>query len=452
MGSRYNTNTENDIRKDSEQLMIKELPATETINQQERNQSSNTQRPNLNQPFHQYQEMCEIQMECEDKKSSRNIPTSINEDIKPELIQHGNNNNNNNEDENDFPIAKRILRSSLIVSSVNSENNHTPTSGGGLWMMNVDGQTSAERSDNNAQSTGNSDSEVHNTNLIQQIGGNSFRDHESNQAASDGLLASGSQQQPHHLSENLQQSHHQNVGVEDEGNGSNSVGGRSHNRYLRDYHTLSSAHHHLNNPQSLPPPPASHHPQDVHTGFEHLSGGGNQENFEDRYQTRPPVDLSYIRNSGGASQGPYSPQGGQGIPDHWKAPDTAQQLLEQRYFGADAIHNSVSQANQLAWPTAAAEHQGYHHHHHRFAGAMGPQHLLAKVSNMSWGDASNSSTLNMTVGGGGTNSGRPGSSMSGKSKLCSPTGYRYYMIFQLSLIPKLNKIKLYLKNIIVFFF
>ena len=427
MDSKRNTNNENDIRNESQQLMVQELPAIEPINRQERNQSSNTQRPNLHQPSHQYQEMCEIQMDCEDKKASRNIPTSINEDIKPELIQHGNN-NNNNEDENDFPITKRILRSSLIVSTANNESNHTPTSGGGLWMMNVDGQTSTERSDNNTQSTGNSDSEVHNPNLIQQIGGNSFRDHESTQTNTEGLLGSGSQQQPHHLSENLQQtSHHQNVGVDDEANGPNSVGGRSHNRYLRDYHTLSSAHHHLNNPQSLPPPPTSHHPQDVHTGFEHLSGGGNQENFEDRYQTRPPVDLSYIRNSGGTSQGPYSPQGGQGIPDHWKAPDAAQQLLEQRYFGADAIHNSVSQANQLAWPTAAAEHQGYHHHHHRFAGAMGPQHLLAKVSNMSWGDATNPSNLTMNVGG-GSNSGRPGSSMSGKSKLCSPTGYRYFII------------------------
>ena len=359
-------------------------------------------------------------MDCEDKKSSRNISTSLVEDVKPELIQHAN--NNNNEDENDYPIAKRLLRSSLLqVSSVNSDNNHTPTAGGGLWMMNVDGQTSTERSDTNTQSTANSDSDVpsatnlHNPNLIQQIGGNSFRDHESNQGNNEGLLGSGSQPQAHHLSDNLQQtSHHQNVGVEDEGNGSNSVGGRNQYRNLRDYHTLSSANHHLNNPQSLPPPPPSHHPQEVHTGFEHLSGGGNQENFEDRYQTRPPVDLSYIRNSGGASQGPYSPQGGQGIPDHWKAPDTAQQLLQQRYFGGDEIHNSVSQANQLAWP-AVAEHQGYHHHHHRFGGI--------NPLRMSWGDASNSAALNVSIGA-GSNTGRPGSSMSGKSKLCSPTSYR----------------------------
>ena len=434
MGSNHKTNSVDEIANDSEQLMVQQLHSQQqSIHQQGQNLSSNTQRPNFYQTSHQYQEMCEEPMNCEDKKSSRNIPTSIVEDIKPELIQHGN--NNNNDDDNDFPIAKRILRSSLIVSSVNNENHHTPSSGGPLWLMNVDGQTSTERSDTNAPSTGNSDSEVasgtslHNPNLIQQIGGNSFRDHESNPGSTEGLLGSNSQQQSHHLSDNLQQtSHHQNVAVEEEGTGAGSVGGRNHNRYLRDYHTLSSAHHHLNNPQSLPPPPPSHHPQDVHTGFEHLGGGGNQESFEDRYQTRPPVDLSYIRNSAGASQGPYSPQGGQGIPDHWKAPDTAQQLLEQRYFGADGIHQTAaSQANQLAWPTAA-EHQGYHHHHHRFGGSMvHPSHataLLTKVSNMSWGDTSNASSLNMAIGGGGGNSGRPGSSMSGKSKLCSPSSYR----------------------------
>ena len=62
--------------------------------------------PSIYQPFHQYQEMCEVPMDCEDKKSSRNISTSLVEDVKPELIQHAN--NNNNEDENDYPIAKRL--------------------------------------------------------------------------------------------------------------------------------------------------------------------------------------------------------------------------------------------------------------------------------------------------------------------------------------------------------
>ena len=71
MDSKYNTNTENDIRNESQQLMVQELPVTELNNRQERNQSSNTHRPSLHQPSHQYQEMCEIQMDCEDKKSSR---------------------------------------------------------------------------------------------------------------------------------------------------------------------------------------------------------------------------------------------------------------------------------------------------------------------------------------------------------------------------------------------
>ena len=254
------------------------------------------------------------------------------------------------------------------------------------------------------------------------------------------MLGTGGQQPSHHLSNSLQQSsHHQNISAEDEGTGSNSVGGgRNQNRYLRDYHQLSSAHHHLNNPQGLPPPPTSHHTQDIHAGFDHLGGGG-QDTFEDRYQSRPPVDLSYIRNSGGAGQGPYSPEGAQGVPDHWTAPPAAQQLLDvgQRYFSAaDGLHQSaVSQGNPLGWPTPA-EHQGHHHHHqhHRFGGAMGhaaaAAAALVTASNMkeAWGHASSSSSLNMSVGGAVNNSGRPGSAMSGKSKLCSPTSYRYYKL------------------------
>ena len=437
MGSKRKRNSLDEEVQDSDQVMIQQLQAQQ-INHLNQHPSSNTQQ----QRFHQqYQDMCEDPRSCEEKESSRDIPSSIAEDIKPELVQHGNN-NNNNDDESDFPIAKRILRSSLIVSSVNNDNNQPPTSGGSLWLMNVDGQTNGDRSDSNPQNTTTSNSEVgtasnlQNQNLIQQIGGTSFREQDQGPGGSDGLLGSGGQQHAHNLSENIQQtSHHQNVAVEDEVAGS--VGGRNNNRYLRDYHTLGSTHHHLNNPQALPPPPTSHHPQEIHSGFEHLGGGGNQDAFEDRYQTRPPVDLSYIRSGGGTGQGPYSPQGGQGVPDPWTAPVVAEHLLQQRFYNtADGLHQTtVSQGNPLGWPTPA-EHQGHHHHqqHHRFGGAMGhPSHAAATAAVLAqhassmkaaWGDASNSSSLNMVVGGTGSNNGRPGSAMSGKSKLCSPTSYR----------------------------
>ena len=420
----------------SEQLMIQQLHAQQ-INHLNP-QSSTSQHQSR---YQQYQEMCEEPRNCEDKNSSRDISTSIVEDIKPELVQHGKNNNNNNDDETDYPIAKRILRSSLIVSSGSSDDIQTPTSGNSLWLMNVDGQTSGERSDTDPQPTATSNAEVpgnnhlHNQTLIQQIGGNSFREHDPASAGTEGLLGSNSQQQAHHISDSLQQtSHHQNISVDEEGGGSNPIGGRNQNRYLRDYHTLSSSHHHVNNPQTLPAPP-THHPQDIHPGFPHLGGGGgNQDTFEDRYQTRPPVDLSYIRGGGDAGQGPYSPQGGQGVPDHWTAPVAAQHLLQERYFNAtDSLHQAtVSQGNPLGWPTTA-EHQGHHHHHqhHRFGGTMGhathaagAAAALTQALNMkaAWGDTTNSSSLNMSVG--ANNSGRPGSAMSGKSKLCSPTSYR----------------------------
>ena len=443
MNSKRKRNSlEVEVQDSSDQLMIQQLHTQQInhLNQQQEghNQSATTGGHRFHQQSHQYQEMCEEPRSCEEKESSRIIPTSIVEDVKPELVHHGH--NNNNEDETDFPIDKRILRSSLIVSSASSESNHPPSSGSSLWLMNVDGQTNGGRSDTNPQSTATSDADVatatslHNQSLIQQIGGSSFREHDPAPGGTDGLLGTGSQQQPHHLSDNIQQpSHHQNIAVDDEGSAANTIGGRNHNRYLRDYHTLSSAHQHLINPQSLPPPPSNHHPQELHTGFEHLGGGGDQDTFGDRYQTRP-VDLGYVRNSGGAGQGQYSPQGGQGVSEPWTAPAAAHQLLAQDYFNAaDGRHQStISQGNPLGWPTPA-EHQGHHHHHHhhRFGGAMGhPSHAavaavaLAQASSMKWGDASTTSSLNMAVGGGVNNSGRPGSAMSGKSKLCSPTSYR----------------------------
>ena len=128
------------------------------------NQSPTSSHSQQQQRYHQYQEMCDEPTSGEGKElpRGRDITTSIVEDIKPELVQHGsNNNNNNNEDEADFPIAKRILRSSLIVSSVGNDTTQSSNSGGSLWLMNVDGQTNGEtRSDTNPQSTATSDSEV----------------------------------------------------------------------------------------------------------------------------------------------------------------------------------------------------------------------------------------------------------------------------------------------------
>ena len=405
------------------------------VNQQEPHIPSSGQR--FHQESNQYQDPCEETANFEEKESTRNAVTSVVEDIKPELIQHGN--NNNNEEESNYCLDKRILRSSLIVSTASNDGDQTPPSGSNLssWTMNVDGQTSGPGSDTNPRPTPSSDTEVstvtslHNQSLIQQIGGISFgRSHDpASGGASDGLLGSGSQQQSHHLSDNIQhQSHHQNIAVDDEIAGSNSVGVRNQNRYIRDYHTLSSAHHHLGNPQGLPPPPPSHHPQDLHAAFDHLGGsGGDQESFGDRYQTRP-VDLGYSR-SGGAGTGPYSPQGGQAGPESWAAPAAAHQLLAQDYFTAtDGRHHSaVAHGNPLVWPTPS-EHQGnhHHHHHHRFGSTMGHPHAAvaaAAVQAAAAATFSTSSSLSM-VGGGGGGAGRPESALSGKSKLCSPTSYR----------------------------
>ena len=142
---------------------------TQQMNHPNQIQGHNNQSPTSShgQPlerYHQYQEMCDEPTSREGKElpRGRDITTSIVEDIKPELVQHGsNNNNNNNEDEADFPIAKRILRSSLIVSSVGNDTTQSSNSGGSLWLMNVDGQTNGDtRSDTNPQSTATSDSEV----------------------------------------------------------------------------------------------------------------------------------------------------------------------------------------------------------------------------------------------------------------------------------------------------